>query len=364
MLNIRFFSYNRLGRYQLSDQNNKTKDGKRKRSESSGQHEQSNLSAGHESDSDGTSHAEDQELSPEKVDAILKEKDPEFIKSLEQIHHEDSNEYSDEKFDPGFTLEDEKNNWQQKNWLKRNLARFIPLIPKTSYKYKAAKAYIPFFKRKAKKNLKYFFTHFKPIILNNSQRLFIKIKDAVTSSVTSVVTEIKSYSRNKQIGLAVFVLIASFSTTVVYKVLTHKLFKVQKELFLLSMDEWAQEKYFYGPEDHVEAFYDSTRMVQNILNLKKIWVNLKPSANSGSNPMAAMEFYIEGTIAEVVIEIKDRESEVGDLFLRTVEDLTYDQLASGEGKKNLCDRLGKEVNNLLTKGKVRHVYIKTAIIKP
>jgi len=47
-----------------------------------------------------------------------------------------------------------------------------------------------------------------------------------------------------------------------------------------------------------------------------------------------------------------------------VEDLTYDELASGEGKKNLCDRLGKEVNNLLTKGKVRHVYIKTAIIKP
>jgi hypothetical protein len=341
----------------LSDHNNTTKDGEHEQSESSDLHAQSGLSTGHESDAHEGSH---QELSPEKVDAILKEKDPDFIKSLEQIHHGDPHEYSDEKFDPGFTLEDEKNIWQQKKWFKRTLARFISIIPKTTYKYKAAKVYIPFIKRKLRTNTIYFFTHLKPIILNHSQRLLIKIKDAVNA----VVTEIKSYSRNKKIGLAVFVLVAGFSINLVYKVLSHKIFKVQKELFLLSMDEWAQEKYFYGPNDHVEAFYDSTRMVQNILNLKKIWVNIRPSANSGPNPMAALEFYIEGTIAEVVIEIKDRESEVGDLFLRTVEDLTYDELASGEGKKNLCDRLGKEVNNLLTKGKVRHVYIKTAIIKP
>jgi flagellar basal body-associated protein FliL len=35
-----------------------------------------------------------------------------------------------------------------------------------------------------------------------------------------------------------------------------------------------------------------------------------------------------------------------------------------EGKAALCDRLKKEVNHLLTTGKIKKVWIKTLIIKP
>lgn len=80
--------------------------------------------------------------------------------------------------------------------------------------------------------------------------------------------------------------------------------------------------------------------------------------------MGAFEFLVEGGAADVVVEIKDRESEIEDLFLRTLEEMTFEQVSSGEGKKQICDRLRKEVNRILTKGFVRRVFIKNAIVKP
>ncbi len=90
--------------------------------------------------------------------------------------------------------------------------------------------------------------------------------------------------------------------------------------------------------------------------MQKMTVNLRRSSESGPNPMGAFEFYVEGAASEVVVEIKDREPEMEDLFSRTIEDMTFDQVASGEGKKLLCDRLRKELNKVLTKGYVRRVF--------
>lgn len=328
--------------------------------------EEESSNAAHSEPGEGHSSSEGSGADPlsiEKVDAIIHQQDPEFAKNLKQIEKissETAPEFNSEKFKFEMSFADELELWKRKTWFKRQVARFLPFIPKYYYKKKEFKAFVSFSKVKLKNNTIYFFKHFKPITLGAIQRTKIKIKDFIKR----IVDEVKSYSKYKKIGLGVFILVAGFSVNIVYKLLTHKLIKVQKELFLLSLDEWAQEKYFYDANDPVEAFYDSTRMVQNILNLKKIWVNLKPSASSGPNPMAALEFFVEGTISDAVVEIKDRESEVGDLFLRTIEDMSYDEITSAEGKQALCDRLGKEVNNILTRGKVRHVYIKTAIIKP
>ncbi|MNT55538.1 flagellar basal body-associated protein FliL [compost metagenome] len=114
----------------------------------------------------------------------------------------------------------------------------------------------------------------------------------------------------------------------------------------------------------VELFYDSTRVSQNIMQLKKMVTNLKRSENSGANRMGAFEFYLEGTVAEVLVEIKDREPEITDLFLRTLGDTTYDQTVSAEGKVALCEKLRKNINGVLTTGKIRRVFFKTVIVKP
>jgi flagellar basal body-associated protein FliL len=93
-------------------------------------------------------------------------------------------------------------------------------------------------------------------------------------------------------------------------------------------------------------------------------VNIQPSESSGPNPMAAYEFSLEGNSTEVLIEIKDREVELRDLMYRTIEDFTFEQADSPEGKELLTEKLRKEVNMVLTQGKIRKVWIKTAIVKP
>ncbi len=299
-------------------------------------------------------------LSLDKVDALLNAEDPDFIKSLRNIGPGGSSDKNKIETDFGYTLEDEFNKWKQKSWLKKMIARFLPFLPKAAYKIKFTKFLVRYKIGNLKIQTKYFFTHFKPLCLGWIRRSISKSREFINDQIDNF----SSFSQKKKIGLIVFWIIVGLSGNLIFKLINHKLIHVQKELFLLSLDEWAEEKKVQMPGDQVEAFYDSNRMVQHILKLKKIWVNIRPSTNSGPNPMAALEFYVEGTAAEVVIEIKDRETEVGDLFLRTIEELTYDQLASGTGKKMLCESLSKEINKLLTKGKVRHVFIKTAILKP
>lgn len=80
--------------------------------------------------------------------------------------------------------------------------------------------------------------------------------------------------------------------------------------------------------------------------------------------MAAFEFYIEGYAPEAIIEFKDREVEFRDLVQRSIEEFTFDQLESGEGKRELCLRLQKVINSKLSTAQLKKVFIKTAIIKP
>jgi flagellar basal body-associated protein FliL len=150
----------------------------------------------------------------------------------------------------------------------------------------------------------------------------------------------------------------------IYKAATQDLFPVRTDLFVLNLEEVADDVQSYSPEDEMEYFYDSTRASQNMMILPKMVTNLRKSPNSGTNPMGAFEFFVEGNSPEVMIEIKDREYEVRDLFLRTIEEFNFDQLDRNDGKQLLLEKLRREVNGILTKGKVRKVFFKTAIIKP
>ena len=80
--------------------------------------------------------------------------------------------------------------------------------------------------------------------------------------------------------------------------------------------------------------------------------------------MGAFEFFIEGNSPDVMVEIKDREYEVKDLFQRNSEEMNFDQLETVEGKQLLLEKLRRDVNRILTKGRVRKVFFKTVILKP
>lgn len=137
-----------------------------------------------------------------------------------------------------------------------------------------------------------------------------------------------------------------------------------KGLFLRSYAEWGLVTQSYNPIGDVEPFYDNPRFAKNLMTMTKMFANVKPSENSGTNPMLALEINVEGMSAESIIEIKDREAEFKDILLRESEDFSYDELTSVEGKKSLLEKYQSALNANLTEGKVRRVLLKSFILKP
>lgn len=311
---------------------------------------------------DGAPEGEAEDLmSLDSLDAVLAEEDPEFAQSLNQIGPDvEGAALYEEGVELEYTLEEEKKVWDHATGLRKKLLKILPFLPKLSYALKL--------KRTA---LRLSFSKFKDQartwILNSPKMLLAWLKARMQSlkgGVGAGLSEFKSYSLMKKLALVALLLVTVGSGVILYRLTTKGLVPKGEELFIRSMGDWASQKYQFNPRTETESFYDSTRAAQNVFLMKRMVVNLRRSAESGTNPMGAFEFYVEGAASDVVVEIKDREAEVEDLFLRTIEDMTFDQVASGEGKQELCDRLRKEVNKVLTKGYVRRVFIKTAIVKP
>jgi flagellar basal body-associated protein FliL len=312
---------------------------------------ESNTESGHAEES-----AEDL-LSLEDLDGMIAEEDPEFANSLASIGPDDPN--SDiyiEGVELEYTLADELRIWKTSTGLRGRLFKLFPALPKYSFKLKmkriAFRLSLTKWKEQSIAGLK-----------NAGPNSVKKIKGA-GASVQSGISSFKSWNRTQKLGFMGLLLATGVGSFVIYRATTHHLVPPETDLFMGSLQEWSEHGVQYDPKTDVELFYDSTRVSQNIMQLKKMVTNLKRSENSGANPMGAFEFYLEGTVSDVLVEIKDREPEVTDLFLRTLSDMSYDQLTTAEGKVALCDKLRKNINGVLTTGKVRRVFIKTVIVKP
>ncbi|MBC7456893.1 MAG: flagellar basal body-associated FliL family protein [Bdellovibrionaceae bacterium] len=134
-------------------------------------------------------------------------------------------------------------------------------------------------------------------------------------------------------------------------------------LFLTSFAEWGTPVQDYNPLNEVQLFFDNPRLSKNILELKKMVVNLKPSTGSSENPMLAFQIRVEGLSKEVMVELKDRESEFVDRVLRVAEDFSYDELVDATGKQKLAEKIIGVMNTNLTKGQVRKVMFSTFFLK-
>ena len=134
-------------------------------------------------------------------------------------------------------------------------------------------------------------------------------------------------------------------------------------LFLSSFAEWGSVVQDYNPSNEVQLFFDNPRLSKNLLELKKMVVNLKPSSGSSANPMLAFEIRVEGLSKEVTVELKDRESEFVDRILRVTEDFSYDELSEATGKQRLGEKILEVMNANLTKGQVRKVMFSSFFIK-
>jgi flagellar basal body-associated protein FliL len=311
---------------------------------------------------DGTPEEESSEdlLSLESLDSILEKEDPEFTKGLGNISPDDlSNPVVIEESDLVYRLEVEIAYWNRQGGWRRKMAQAFPIIPRITYFLRLRHMALRLTWRKFKEQA----IHFLKSIGPNLKHWFSAQMGKFKAWLGELGATFKAFSLVQKLGVLVLVAATGVGGVVLYKIATNKLIPHKEELFLPTLEDWADKKEYFEA-DQVEPFYDSTRVAQNIFSTSKIFANIRKSSQSGPNPMAALEFYVEGTDADVVVEIKDREPEVKDLFLRVVEDMNYDQISSVEGKQMLCERLRKEINKILTKGKVRRIFYKTAVIKP
>lgn len=161
-----------------------------------------------------------------------------------------------------------------------------------------------------------------------------------------------------------FVVLCGGVGALLYIQLTRGLLPTQEPLFIQGLDQLATDRGQYHPQAPREPFYGSVRVAQNILSIEKMVVNVKPSASSSANPMAAMSLYLEGMSADAIVEIKDREPEFRDHFMRIIEEFDYDELVSAEGKIQLQERLLREANRHISNGRIRRVYFQNFVMKP
>ena len=220
------------------------------------------------------------------------------------------------------------------------------------------------------------FIRTKSLILKTHLLLFFKqtVPDLVRSlfdSFAAMLVALKIFfgkfrklNSKQKLGLIMSLLIASLAVFLVYRVITRGLVPEKVTLFTSQLDELAAEEFTVSEEDVYSNFYDSPRVSQNVMVLKRMFTNVKVSALSGPRPMVAVEFFIEGYAPEVIIEVKDREAEIQHLFQRVIEGFTYDDLDSLEGKKRLQERLRTVGNRVLTQGNIKRVFFKNFILKP
>lgn len=299
-------------------------------------------------------------LSLESLDSILAEEDPEFARSLSEIGPDgEAIEIYDEGSELKYALEDELKIWQEAKGFKRIASRVLPFLPKLSYQLKMKRTHLRLMWIKWKAEFRNFLQNAGPLTVKALKGVLKSVKSGLVSTVSTF----QSFSWPKRLAVLGLLLVTGLSGVFLLKLSRGELFP-REDLFVRSMGSWATATYQYDPKTDLDSFYDSTRATQNMVLMKKMIANIRPSESSGPNPMGAFEFYVESAASEVVIEIKDRSPEMEDLFLRTIEEMNFDELSSGAGKRLLCERLQREVNKILTRGKVRRVFIKTAIIKP
>jgi flagellar basal body-associated protein FliL len=303
----------------------------------------------------------DEELSDAELNEALAEADPDFLKTVEEIGKDKNLSLSQIIItDTEQALNEERDAWEHSGKFGKTVFHVFPLVARLSLLLKRVKFVIFAFLLAEWIRTKNFFYF-----------LATDGKKKVTGRIRAALDGFDETQRsfrylNWKMKLAFFSILALLAGTgwFIHRSMTHGVIQTKTELFIPSMERLATEVFEYDPETETEPFYDNLRASSNIFLLPKMVVNLRKSAHSGSNPMGAFEFFLEAMAAEVSIELKDREVEMRDLVQRVVEEFTFDQVDSTDGKRAICEKLKKEINAQLTTGKLKKVWIKTVILKP
>lgn len=298
--------------------------------------------------------ADDDELDEAKLNEIDKELmslDPQLSNDMASITNVviENSDLEIESLDPAVSSVEDEELSSKKIWL----VKLIPFYPKIKSKFRSGT-------RILKTKIFHFFTYQIPEFLSS----IISVVKVFFANRKKNITEFFSLPVKSKILFLLFFIFFIGGLSFLYYFWKVSPLSKQTEIFLTNFENLSSETITFDFKKDMEPFFHNFRLSQNIFTTERLVVNLRPSPNSGPNPMAAVELFLSGTSSDVVVEIKDREAEMKDVILRTIEDFTFDDIVSQQGKQNLTEKISRALNSVLTKGKVKAVYYKSVIFKP
>jgi flagellar basal body-associated protein FliL len=305
------------------------------------------------------------DVTPENIDAFLELQDPEFSQKLTDIKKDSELWAANSEVDlDSIELHDEIALWRDAKGLKRSCYVVLPFLPRISLAIKKLKFRLFAFSHATTIRAKHFFYYLATTGRKKAQAKIIDGFKAMGAFVSALFSDVGRLSLRLKLALLGLILLLGASGGVFFLTWKGKLIPKERALFMTDLSIQADEIHEVVASGGFENFYDNVRSTPNLLLIEKVVVNLKRNKNSGTNPMLAAEFFVEGLNPEVVIEVKDREAFFRDLIQRTAEDFSFDQLSTVDGKQLLVQALFKEMNRSLTTGELRFIRVKTFILKP
>lgn len=151
---------------------------------------------------------------------------------------------------------------------------------------------------------------------------------------------------------------------IVLRMLEGQLLPPAQRPWIGAMSDIADQKFTIDASTSFEDFNDPLLHPEFIVLLERVIVNLARTPESRGVPMAMVDLFLQSDRRETSVELKDREVEVRDAVARAIEGLSYPELSQESGKAKMKLLVRRDLNNILSQGKVRRVYIKTIVLNP
>lgn len=207
----------------------------------------------------------------------------------------------------------------------------------------------------------------KKFAQEDSKVIATKVTEKIKAIVAVLVKEIKDFLslRWKVKSLFFVAVILALVTLVVFnKSMEGQLIPEMKKNYILNFNEVADKIYPIAAEDKWEKFRNPLRFPEYVVRFDRLIVMLKRSQFSSQSPMGVFALYFETSSQEAATEMKFRETEMRDVAARTLEEMTYDEIRSFEGKQKAKKALIQSINKVLNQGKLVNVYFKDFVLKP
>lgn len=205
-----------------------------------------------------------------------------------------------------------------------------------------------------------------PGAINGAKSFFAALKSAIAfvlGKVRAGIAWFKALPRKSKAILVVAGILALVAIGVAQITLNRSLFPNMDVDYLTSFETVADAKYTFTKEEKWTDLNDPLLHPEHVVLIERIISNLR-STPQNANPMALIDLYLESANQDVAIELKNREGEARDVIGTTLLQMTYDELTTEAGKTKLKVFLRKNLNEVLSTGRVRRVYFKSIIVKP